>query len=72
VIVPKGDLAELLQRQGFRPLSLSWSDAQRANGLLPIHKGPMDRMLIAQAMRHGLAIITNDRVFDGCGVKTVW
>jgi PIN domain nuclease of toxin-antitoxin system len=68
----EGGLAGLLQRQGFRPLPLSWSDAERANGLPPIHKDPMDRMLIAQAMRHGLEIITNDRLFDGYGVKTVW
>jgi PIN domain nuclease of toxin-antitoxin system len=65
-------LAGLLQRQGFRPLPLSWSDAERANGLSPIHKDPTERMLIAQAMRHRLEIITNDRLFDDYGVKTVW
>ena len=65
-------LVGLLQRQGFRPLPLSWSDAELANSLPPIHKDPMDRMLIAQAMRHGLYIITNDRLFDGYGVRTVW
>jgi PIN domain nuclease of toxin-antitoxin system len=32
----------------------------------------MDRMLIAQAVRHGLDIITNDRGFEDYGVKTVW
>ncbi len=67
-----GGLVGLLQRQGFRPLPLSWSDTQLANTLPPIHQDPMDRMLIAQALRHGLAIITNDRLFDGYGVKTVW
>lgn len=67
-----GGLVGLLQRQGFRPLPLSWSDAQLANTLPPIHQDPIDRMLIAQALRHGLAIITNDRLFDGYGVKTVW
>jgi PIN domain nuclease of toxin-antitoxin system len=65
-------LVGLLQRQGFQPLPLSWSDAELANRLPPIHKDPMDRMLIAQALRHGLEIITNDRLFDGYGVKTIW
>ena len=65
-------LVGLLQRQGFRPLPLSWSDAQLANSLPPIHKDPMDRMLIAQALRRGLEIITNDGMFDSYGVKTVW
>jgi PIN domain nuclease of toxin-antitoxin system len=32
----------------------------------------MDRMLIAQAMRHDLVIITSDAVFGGYGVRTVW
>jgi PIN domain nuclease of toxin-antitoxin system len=68
----EGGLSGLLQRQGFRPLPLAWSDAQLANTLPPIHKDPMDRMLIAQALRHDMRIITNDRVFDGYGVKTVW
>ena len=68
----EGGLVGLLQRQGFRPLPLSWSDAELANRLPPIHKDPMDRMLIAQAVRHGLDIITNDRVFEDYGVKTVW
>jgi PIN domain nuclease of toxin-antitoxin system len=68
----QGGLVGLLQRQGFRPLPLSWSEAAMANDLPPIHKDPMDRMLIAQAMRHDLAIITNDRLFDGYGVRTVW
>ncbi len=68
----EGGLVELLQRQGFRPLPLSWSDTELANGLPPIHKDPMDRMLIAQPVRHGLTIITNDRLFDSYGVKTLW
>jgi PIN domain nuclease of toxin-antitoxin system len=68
----EGGVVGLLQRQGFRPLPLSWSDAQLANTLPPIHKDPMDRMLIAQALRNGLEIITNDGMFDSYGVKTVW
>lgn len=67
-----GGLATLLQRQGFRPLPLSWSDAEHANVLPLIHKDPMDRMLIAQAMRHDLVIITSDAIFDAYGVRTVW
>ena len=42
-------------------------------GLLPgPHKDPFDRMLIAQALADNLAIVSNDVVFDGYGVKRVW
>ena len=68
----EGGLVALLQRQGFRPLPLTWSDAERANQLPPVHKDPMDRMLIAQALRHGMPIITSDRFFEAYGVATVW
>jgi PIN domain nuclease of toxin-antitoxin system len=68
----EGGLVGLLQRQGFRPLPLSWSDAELANSLPQIHKDPVDRMLIAQALRQGLEIITNDALFDGYGIKTIW
>jgi PIN domain nuclease of toxin-antitoxin system len=32
----------------------------------------MDRMLIAQALRHNMAVITSDAVFAQYGVRTVW
>ncbi len=48
------------------------SDAERANTLPPIHKDPMDRMLIAQALNAGMTIVTIDRLFATYGVRTVW
>ena len=65
-------LSALLQQQGFRPLPVTWSDAERANQLPPVHKDPMDRMLIAQALRRDMTIITDDRLFEEYSVKTIW
>ncbi len=67
-----GRLEDLLLRQGFTQLSLTWEDAERATALPPIHKDPMDRMLIAQALRLGAVIVTSDRLFEAYGIKTVW
>lgn len=67
-----GGLAGHLQRLGFRPLPLVWIDAEQANDLPPLHKDPMDRMLIAQALRHDMCIITSDRIFAAYGVRTIW
>jgi len=67
-----GSLSRAFASDGFLPLPLTWADGERANALPPLHKDPMDRMLIAQALNAGLTIITNDRLFDGYGVGTVW
>ena len=72
--LPWGDagFSGFLAEQGFLAIALTWADAERANALPPLHKDPMDRMLIAQALRENATIITSDRLFEGYGVKTLW
>jgi len=66
------DFTAHLQRERFETLAVSAEHSIRA-GLLPgPHKDPFDRMLIAQALAENLAIVSNDVVFDGYGVKRVW
>jgi len=36
------------------------------------HKDPFDRLLIAQAITEGLAILTRDSAFTAYPVKTIW
>jgi PIN domain nuclease of toxin-antitoxin system len=36
------------------------------------HRDPFDRLLVAQALEDGLAIVTADSVFAKYGVKRVW
>jgi PIN domain nuclease of toxin-antitoxin system len=36
------------------------------------HRDPFDRMLAAQSVIEGLAILTNDRAMRQFGVKTIW
>lgn len=67
-----GSFAGWLAAQGFSLLSLTWLDAERANALPPIHKDPMDRMLIAQALGAVLPVITDDGLYPGYGVATIW
>jgi PIN domain nuclease of toxin-antitoxin system len=68
----RGSFARHLAGLGFRDAPLLWADAEAANALPPHHRDPMDRMLIATALRLDLAIITNDAVFSTYGVRTVW
>ena len=66
------DYTAYLERERFDSLAVSAEHGIRA-GLLPgPHKDPFDRMLIAQALAENLAIVSNDVVFDGYGVKRVW
>ena len=40
---------------------------------LPLHhRDPFDRMLAAQALAEGLAIVSADEAFDAYGVARVW
>jgi PIN domain nuclease of toxin-antitoxin system len=66
------DFTAYLERERFDTLAVSAEHGIRA-GLLPgPHKDPFDRMLIAQALTENLAIVSNDVVFDGYGVKRAW
>ena len=60
------------RRHGFTLHPLEWADAEHANALPALHKDPMDRMLIAQALRIGAVIVTSDRMFEAYGVRTLW
>jgi len=57
---------------GYRVMPLTWEDCERANALPDLHKDPMDRMLIASALRNDMTIITNDHVVARYGVRTIW
>lgn len=57
---------------GIDSLPLTETDALAAEKLQLFHKDPFDRMLIAQALMGGLAIITPDRAFDPYPVRVIW
>ncbi len=40
--------------------------------LVPGHKDPFDRLLIAQAMVEGVAIVSGDPAFDAYQVTRIW
>jgi PIN domain nuclease of toxin-antitoxin system len=61
-----------LDELGFLELPITIDHAQRA-GLLPGgHKDPFDRLLIAQAQAENLVLISNERLFDGYGIRRLW
>ena len=66
------DIARMVVRNGFTMLAPEWQEAQMV-AELPLHHGdPFDRMLIAQALRHGLTVLTPDALWDRYGISRLW
>ena len=65
-------LAAAVTSQGFTELPISITDGTRAGSLPGPHRDPFDRMLIAQAQALGVALISNDKVFDDYAIRRLW
>ena len=66
------DVAGCIAEEGFEALAIGVADAERAGRLPGIHRDPFDRMLIAQALGHNLAIVSVDATLDRYGVNRLW
>jgi PIN domain nuclease of toxin-antitoxin system len=66
------DFVGYLEREGFELLDISAEHAIRAALLPGAHKGPFDRMLIAQAQAEGVPVVSNEVVFDAYSVRRIW
>jgi PIN domain nuclease of toxin-antitoxin system len=53
-------------------LPLEFDDLAEVEALPPHHKDPFDRLLVVQAQRNNLPIVSADPVFERYGVKRVW
>lgn len=61
-----------LTRVGVGILGISAQDCRQLQDLPMHHRDPFDRMLIAQATTHSLAILTKDKAFAAYQVKVEW
>lgn len=66
------DLDQVVRVQGFSWVSISWEDARDAARLPLIHRDPWDRLLVAQAQRHGARLVTRDPSIASYNVTTLW
>jgi PIN domain nuclease of toxin-antitoxin system len=53
-------------------LPLDEESCLRLRDLPPIHKDPFDRMLVCQAIAHGLIILTPDKDIRQYPIETIW
>lgn len=66
------DIPGVIERLQFHPLAIDVEDGDLAGALEARHGDPFDRMLVAQAIRRGLALVSNDAALDAFGVTRVW
>ncbi len=69
---PSSLIPAVRHNSGIASLPFTEADAFTAEKLPLFHKDPFDRMLIAQALMGGLAIVTSDRAFQPYPVRLVW
>lgn len=65
------DLEDQVRHGGFLELPMTIADGLLAGALPHHHDDPFDRMLVAQAQRHGLSVVTRDRTFASYGVTVI-
>ena len=66
------DFAYIVESDGFRVLPLDVAASVNAGVLASDHRDPFDRLLAAQALEIGGAVVTPDWAFTTLGVATVW
>jgi len=59
-------------RRGMSALPLDEEAALHLLRLPPLHRDPFDRMLVSQAIVHGLVILTPDRLVSQYPARTMW
>lgn len=59
-------------RYGFESLAISEESALHIIKLPPLHADPFDRMLVSQAIVHGLTIVTPDPLVTQYPARTLW
>ena len=60
------------EASGIASLDMDEESALRASRLPGLHSDPFDRMLVAQAIVHGMTILTPDFEIEQYAVRVVW
>ncbi len=65
-------MPSVVARLGLSPLSIEEADGDLASSLPQAHRDPLDRVLVARAVRRGRARVANDPAPAAFGVTRVW
>lgn len=71
LVVPE-EYQTLLLGAGVQALPITIDHAAAVERLPPHHRDPFDRMLVAQALGEGAAIVSRDEILRRYGVTLIW
>jgi len=60
------------EASGIEPLEIDEESALHAGRLPGLHSDPFDRMLVAQAIVHGMTVLTPDAAIEQYAVRVLW
>ncbi len=63
---------DMREFHGIAPLAVDEASALHLSRLPALHRDPFDRMLVSQAIVHGLTILTPDPLVAQYPARTVW
>ena len=66
------DFQAIVSSLGLTFLPIIEKDAIGAARLPLHHRDPFDRMILAQAMNHGLTVVTHDQIFARYALPVLW
>ena len=69
---PERYVPDAREARGFSPLSIDEESALHVSRLPSLHRDPFDRILVAQAIVHGLAILTPDPLITQYPIRAIW
>lgn len=69
---PEYFVAQQRRQHLIEPLPLHEPAVYRLRTLPNLHRDPFDKMLICQALEHGLTILTSDKLITQYPVDTIW
>lgn len=65
-------LSQFLVSQGIQLLPITLEDIAQAASLPMYHKDPFDRMLVAQAQRQQMTLVSKDDALRSYAVQVIW
>lgn len=71
-VAPQSLVADERERLGVASLAIDEESAMHVARLPDLHRDPFDRLLIAQALVHGLTILTPDPQISQYPARVVW
>ena len=64
--------ADQIRLLSLQLLPITLTHVARASTLPFYHRGPFDRMLVAQSLVEGIALVSADPVMDADGITRLW